>query len=82
MFLKMPGALLYLRGDMLKWAHGASLYRRAVESRGKEVTLKGWLDKRSSGKIHFLQVRDGTGICQCVASLNDLGAERSRRRII
>ena len=44
---------------------------------GNEVTLKGWLaGKRSSGKIHFLQVRDGTGVCQCVASLADLGAER------
>ena len=43
---------------------------------GEEVTLKGWLaNKRSSGKIHFLQVRDGTGVCQCVASLGDLGAE-------
>jgi asparaginyl-tRNA synthetase len=32
---------------------------------GNEVTLKGWLaGKRSSGKIHFLQVRDGTGVCQ------------------
>jgi asparaginyl-tRNA synthetase len=44
---------------------------------GDEVTLKGWLaGKRSSGKIHFLQVRDGTGVCQCVASLADLGAEK------
>jgi asparaginyl-tRNA synthetase len=44
---------------------------------GNRVTLKGWLaGKRSSGKIHFLQVRDGTGICQCVASLADLGADR------
>ncbi|MGB8683432.1 MAG: asparagine--tRNA ligase [Candidatus Binatus sp.] len=44
---------------------------------GNEVTLNGWLaGKRSSGKIHFLQVRDGTGVCQCVASLADLGAER------
>jgi asparaginyl-tRNA synthetase len=43
---------------------------------GEEVTLKGWLaGKRSSGKIHFLQVRDGTGLCQCVASLADLGAD-------
>ena len=32
---------------------------------GKTVTLKGWLyNQRSKGKIHFLQVRDGTGICQ------------------
>lgn len=34
---------------------------------GKTVTLRGWLyNKRSSGKIHFLQVRDGTGTIQCV----------------
>jgi asparaginyl-tRNA synthetase len=34
---------------------------------GKEVTLKGWVyNKRSSGKIHFLQLRDGTGIAQGV----------------
>ncbi len=34
---------------------------------GNSVTLKGWLyNKRSSGKLVFLQVRDGTGIVQCV----------------
>jgi asparaginyl-tRNA synthetase len=34
---------------------------------GKEVTLHGWLsNRRSSGKLHFLQVRDGTGVIQCV----------------
>jgi len=34
---------------------------------GKEVTLKGWLyNTRSSGKLVFLQLRDGTGIVQCV----------------
>jgi len=34
---------------------------------GQEVTLKGWLyNKRSSGKVAFLIVRDGTGLCQCV----------------
>ncbi|MGD9561096.1 MAG: asparagine--tRNA ligase [Pyrinomonadaceae bacterium] len=34
---------------------------------GEEVTLKGWLyNKRSSGKLVFLQLRDGTGIVQCV----------------
>ncbi|MBV8140039.1 MAG: asparagine--tRNA ligase [Deltaproteobacteria bacterium] len=43
---------------------------------GEEVTLRGWLyNKRSSGKLHFLLVRDGTGICQCVASKADLGEE-------
>ena len=35
---------------------------------GAEVTLKGWLyNSRSSGKLVFLQLRDGTGIVQCVA---------------
>ncbi len=34
---------------------------------GEEVTLKGWLyNTRSSGKLAFLQLRDGTGIVQCV----------------
>ena len=34
---------------------------------GKDVTLKGWLyNTRSSGKLVFLQLRDGTGIVQCV----------------
>jgi asparaginyl-tRNA synthetase len=34
---------------------------------GDEVTLKGWLyNTRSSGKLVFLQLRDGTGIVQCV----------------
>ncbi len=34
---------------------------------GQTVTLKGWVSKtRSSGKIKFLNLRDGTGICQCI----------------
>jgi asparaginyl-tRNA synthetase len=43
---------------------------------GEEVTLRGWIyNRRSSGKVHFLLIRDGTGVCQCVASLADVGAE-------
>jgi asparaginyl-tRNA synthetase len=43
---------------------------------GRSVTLKGWLyNKRSSGKIHFLQVRDGTGVIQCVVSKGDVSPE-------
>lgn len=35
---------------------------------GQTVTIRGWLqNRRSSGKIAFLQVRDGTGTVQCVA---------------
>jgi asparaginyl-tRNA synthetase len=34
---------------------------------GQEVTLKGWLyNSRASGKIQFLIIRDGTGLCQCI----------------
>ncbi len=43
---------------------------------GTPVTLKGWLaGKRSSGKIHFLQVRDGSGFIQAVMSKAAVGDE-------
>src|SRR2546421_3227230 len=43
---------------------------------GQEVTLKGWLhNRRSSGKIHFLIVRDGTGFIQAVMSKAAAGDE-------
>ena len=36
---------------------------------GQTVTLQGWLyNRRDSGKIAFLIVRDGTGLCQCVVN--------------
>ena len=56
---------------------------------GQEVTLQGWLyNSRASGKIQFLIVRDGTGMCQCIvekggvrdetfAALKHLGQESS-----
>ncbi|MBI1805685.1 MAG: asparagine--tRNA ligase [Ignavibacteria bacterium] len=34
---------------------------------GEEVAIRGWVyNKRSSGKIRFIVVRDGTGLLQCV----------------
>src|SRR3954453_16885619 len=43
---------------------------------GQSVTLKGWLhNRRSSGKIHFLTVRDGSGFIQCVMSKQAVGEE-------
>jgi asparaginyl-tRNA synthetase len=43
---------------------------------GKEVTLHGWLQgRRSSGKLHFLQLRDGTGTIQCVIFKGNVAAE-------
>jgi asparaginyl-tRNA synthetase len=35
---------------------------------GQEVTLRGWVyNKTGKGKLHFVQLRDGTGIVQCIA---------------
>lgn len=43
---------------------------------GQEVTLQGWLyNKRSSKKLHFLELRDGTGIVQAVVFHADVSPE-------
>ncbi len=43
---------------------------------GEEVTIKGWLhNRRSSGKIHFLTVRDGSGFIQAVMSKAAVGED-------
>jgi len=43
---------------------------------GQEVTINGWLyNLRSSGKILFPQLRDGTGVVQCVALKNSIAPE-------
>lgn len=43
---------------------------------GKEVTLQGWLyNKRSSGKLHFLQLRDGTAEIQAVVFKGNVSPE-------
>jgi asparaginyl-tRNA synthetase len=40
---------------------------RLGEHVGQTVTLRGWLyHKSSKGKLHFVQLRDGSGTCQCV----------------
>ena len=44
---------------------------------GQSVTIKGWLaNRRSSGKIHFLQIRDGSGFIQAVMSKGVVGDTR------
>jgi len=43
---------------------------------GEDVTIKGWLhNRRSSGKIHFLILRDGSGFIQAVMSKAAVGDE-------
>src|SRR5215831_20794340 len=47
---------------------------------GQPVTIKGWLaGRRSSGKIHFLQIRDGSGFIQAVMSKAAVGDETFAR---
>lgn len=41
----------------------------------RTVTLRGWLyGKRTGGKVQFLLLRDGTGLCQCVVSAQSASA--------
>ena len=43
---------------------------------GQQVTLKGWLyNKRSSGKVKFLILRDGTGYLQCIVFKGNVSEE-------
>jgi len=43
---------------------------------GDEILLQGWVhQKRSSGKVRFLVLRDGTGYLQCVAGIKDVPPE-------
>ncbi len=45
-----------------------------TESIDKEVTLSGWLyTNRPSGKVQFLVLRDGTGLCQCIIEKDKVG---------
>jgi asparaginyl-tRNA synthetase len=47
---------------------------------GQEVTIRGWLhNRRSSGKLHFLIVRDGTGFVQAVMSKAAVGDDTFTR---
>ena len=54
----------------------ATSISRIGEKAGATATVRGWLyNKRSSGKIQFLIVRDGTGYLQCVVPRADVSPE-------
>jgi len=43
---------------------------------GQEVTIQGWMfNKRGSGKIYFLQLRDGSGITQGIVEASSVSPE-------
>ena len=58
---------------------GVGAWIRIAEAQphiGEAVELRGWVvHRRSSGKVQFLVVRDGSGVMQCVAGLQDLSTE-------
>ncbi|MBN8589794.1 MAG: asparagine--tRNA ligase [Rhodothermia bacterium] len=50
--------------------------RNLAQHVGNVVTLKGWLyNKRSSKGLHFLILRDGTGLAQCVVAEQEVSEE-------
>jgi asparaginyl-tRNA synthetase len=65
-------AAFSLENSDLQWIRVAD----AGAHEGTRVEVRGWLyNRRSSGKVQFLLVRDGSGIIQCVASRSDIGDE-------
>ncbi len=47
---------------------------------GQQVVIRGWLhNRRSSGRIHFLTLRDGSGFIQAVLSKSSVDEETFRR---
>src|SRR5262245_37033035 len=49
---------------------------QAAQHQGELVEIRGWIyNKRSSGKLQFLLVRDGSGLMQCVMPKSDVQAE-------
>ena len=50
--------------------------RDIAQYEGQEVTLRGWVYNRTDkGKLQFIQLRDGSGLAQCVAFKRDLDPE-------
>lgn len=53
-----------------------TLIKEISSKTGENVSIRGWLvNKRSSGSIHFLTLRDGTGFIQAVIEKNDVSEE-------
>ncbi len=64
-------------GGVIKMSEFKNVYISEISKyNGEEVCIRGWLaGKRSSGKLHFLQVRDGTGSIQAVMFKGDVNEE-------
>lgn len=50
--------------------------KKLSEHVDEKVTLKGWVyNYRSSKNLHFIELRDGSGICQCVVARDEVPDE-------
>ena len=50
--------------------------RNLASHQDETVTLKGWVyNIRNSKAIHFLEIRDGSGLCQCIVSADAVSEE-------
>lgn len=53
-----------------------TLLKNISEFQNKKIIVKGWLtNKRSSKNILFINFRDGSGFCQCIAEKNAIGED-------
>ncbi len=61
---------------MLRVMATVTTIKHLCEHVGESVTLRGWLyNKSSKGKLHFLQLRDGSGMAQCVVFKKNVSEE-------
>ena len=65
-----------------KLATGGTAVHRDIEIRalaqheGETVRLRGWVQRKTGkGRLHFIRLRDGSGVAQCVAFRDDLDPE-------
>lgn len=59
-----------------KTSHMQFFIQNASDHKDQAVTLQGWMyNKRGSGKIYFLQLRDGTGVMQGVVEAASVSEE-------
>jgi len=57
----------------MKMTYETDVYKDISHHVGKKAVLKGWVyNKRFSGKIGFLQLRDGSGFIQAVISAKEV----------
>ena len=61
------------------WRHTSTSTASETTSGRPSPSRGGWHNRRSSGKIHFLLMRDGTGFLQVVMGKSDVGDETFAR---